>query len=112
MTNSVVLVGRITQDLTIQETENSKRTFLILAVPREFKNSDGNYETDFIKCTLWNGVATNTKEYCKKGDVIGIKGRLQSSQFEKDGETVYTMEVIADKVTFLTSKHTSAEKAE
>ena len=112
MTNSVVLVGRITQDLTIQETENSKRTFLILAVPREFKNSEGDYDTDFIKCTLWNGVAINTKEYCKKGDVIGIKGRLQSGQYEKDGETVYTMEVIVDKVTFLTPKDKTLEKAE
>lgn len=112
MTNSVVLVGRITKDLSIQEKENNKRAFLVLAVPREFKNSDGNYETDFIKCTLWNGVATNTKEYCKKGDVIGIKGRLQSSQFEKDGETVYTMEVIVDKVTFLTPKDKTIEKAE
>lgn len=112
MTNSVVLVGRITKDLSIQETDNSKRCFLILAVPREFKNNDGEYETDFIKCTLWNGVAINTKEYCKKGDVIGIKGRLQSGQYDKDGETIYTMEVIADKVTFLTPKYKTEEKAE
>lgn len=112
MTNSVVLVGRITKDLTIQETENCKRCFLVLAVPREFKNSEGDYETDFVKCTLWNGVATNTKEYCKKGDIIGIKGRLQSSQYEKDGETVYSMEVAVDKVTFLTPKAKETEKAE
>lgn len=73
MLNQVVLVGRLTDDIEVATKENGKRvTSLILAVQRTFKNSDGIYETDFIKCTLWNAVAASTSEYCHKGDIVGI----------------------------------------
>ena len=55
-------------------------------------------------CTLWKGVADNTFSYCKKGDILGVKGRLEVSSYEKDGETVYRTNVIAEKVSFLSSK--------
>ncbi len=106
MLNQVVLVGRLTQDPTVEESEKGiKRTVVNVAVNRGFKNSDGIYETDFIRCILWNIVAENTSLYCRKGDVIGIKGRIQTSSYEKDGETKYAMDIIAEKVTFLSSKH-------
>ena len=106
MLNQVVLVGRLTKDPEVIESENGKkRTYIIVAVNRSFKNVNGEYETDFIKCILWNSVAENTCEYCKKGDVIGVKGRLQTSNYEKDGEIKYVLEVIAEKVTFLSSKN-------
>ena len=44
------------------------------------------YETDFVDCTLFDGVAQNTSEYCKKGDIVGVKGRIQTEIYEKDGE--------------------------
>lgn len=111
MLNQVVLVGRLTDDLTVIETENKKKvTTMILAVQRTVKNSDGVYETDFIKCTLWNAIADNTAEYCKKGDIVGIKGRLQVTSYEdKEGKKQYGTEVIAEKVTFLSSR-SSEEK--
>ncbi len=106
MLNQVVLVGRIADDPTIKEFKDGKKeAFVTLAVQRTFKNAEGVYDTDFIKCTLWNGVATSTTEYCHKGDIVGIKGRLQVSSYEdKDGEKKYITEVIAEKVTFLSSK--------
>lgn len=105
MLNQVVLVGRLTADPEAIKTEKGKkRTSVTVAVPRSYKNSEGLYDTDFIRCVLWNGIASNTCEYCKKGDVVGVKGRLQTSSYEKDGETKYVVEVIAEKVTFLTSK--------
>ncbi len=106
MLNQVVLVGRLTDDLQVTTVENGKKvTSLILAVQRTFKNSDGIYETDFIRCTLWNAVASNASEYCKKGDVVGIKGRLQVNTYEdKDGNKKTSTEVIAEKVTFLSNK--------
>ena len=83
MLNQVILVGRLTDDLEITETDTGKKvTTLILAVQRTYKNSDGIYEADFIKCILWNAVASSTSEYCKKGDIIGIRGRLQVSTYE------------------------------
>lgn len=112
--NQVVLVGRLTDDLIVTSKENGKKvTTMILAVQRSFKNSEGLYETDFIKCTLWNAVASSTSEYCKKGDIVGIKGRLQVTSFEdSDGKKKYSTEVIAEKVTFLSSKSSSDEKEE
>ena len=105
MLNQVVLVGRLTSDPEVVKTENGKKkTTVSIAVSRGFKNSQGLYDTDFIRCVLWNGIASSTCEYCKKGDVVGIKGRLQTSNYEKDNETKYVVEVIAEKVTFLSSK--------
>lgn len=112
MLNQVVLVGRLTDDLEVTETENGKKVAsLILAVQRSYKNSDGIYEADFIKCTLWNAVASSTSEYCKKGDIIGIKGHLQVNSYtDNDGNKKYGTEVIAEKVTFLSSKPTTEEE--
>lgn len=105
MLNQVVLVGRLTDDLEVVERKKKKVTTLILAVQRSTKNSDGIYEADFIKCTLWDAVASRTSEYCHKGDIVGIKGRIQTSTYQdKDGKTQYSTEVIAEKVTFLSSK--------
>ena len=105
MLNQIVLVGRITKDVEVRETEGGRKVAtLALAVPRNFKNINGEYETDFLYCSLWDVIATNTKEYCKVGDLVGIKGRVTSSQYEKDGEKRYAMDIIAEKVTFLSSK--------
>lgn len=105
MLNQLVIAGRLVSDPEIVETENNKkRTFITIAVPRSYKNMEGVYDTDFIRCTLWNGIAETTCEYCKKGDVVGVKGRIQTSSYEKDGEKKYSMDVIAEKVSFLSSK--------
>lgn len=106
MLNQVVLVGRLTDDVEVTTIDDNKKvSSLILAVQRTFKNVDGVYETDFIKCTLWNAIATSTSEYCHRGDIVGIKGRIQVNSYEdKDGTKKYTTEVIAEKVTFLSNK--------
>lgn len=112
MINQAILVGRLTKDLEIKTLDNGKKIVNItVAVPRNFKNADGEYETDFIDCILWNNIAENTAEYCKKGDIVGVKGRLQSSSYEKeDGTKAYTTEIVAEKITFLSSKKESEEK--
>lgn len=91
MLNQVVLVGRLVD----QPQKEEKGAIITIAVPRSFKNENGEYETDFITARLFNGVAENTCEYCKKGDLIGIKGRLKSN---KNG-----FELIAEKITFLST---------
>ncbi len=104
MLNQVVLVGRLTKDPEIITTESGKKkTVVNIAVNRPFKNSEGIYETDFIRCILWNGIAANTSEYCAKGDVVGIKGRLQATTYEENGEKKYLTEVIAERVSFVSS---------
>ena len=97
MLNQTVLVGRIVSDPNINETENERKFTLIkLAVPRSYKNENGEYETDFIPCVLWNTIAVSTCEYCKKGDLVGVKGRIQNIADK--------IEIIAERVTFLSSK--------
>lgn len=104
--NNTVLVGRLTKDPEISDGENGKRKGIVnVAVTRNYKNSDGVYETDFIKCILWNNVASSTAEYCKKGDIVGIKGRLENNRYINDeGEEKFYTDVVVDKITFLTSK--------
>ena len=106
MLNQVVLVGRLTKNLETKELEDGKKVLnMTLAIPRSYKNVDGVYETDFVDCTLWNQIAETTSEYCKKGDILGVKGRLQTDNYEKeDGSKVYKLNVIAEKVTFLSSR--------
>ena len=105
MLNNTVLVGRLVNDPELFETESGKKvTRITLAVSRPYKNVNGEYDTDFIDCTLWTGVAENTSEYCKKGDLLGIKGRIQTSKYEKDEETKFRTDIIAEKVTFLSSR--------
>lgn len=87
MLNQVVLVGRIEQ---LQKDE--KGISITIVVPRSYKNEDGIYENDYIIIKLYKGISESAYEYCKKGDLVGIKGRLQM----KDN-----LEVIAEKVTFL-----------
>jgi len=105
MLNQVILVGRLVRNPELQLTETGrKRSFITLAVPRGYKNQDGEYETDFLDCTLWTGIAENAHEYCKSGDIIGIKGRLQTWMLEnEDGTKSKRMDIVAEKVTFLAS---------
>ena len=86
---------------------------ITLAVPRSYKNADGEYETDFIDCVLWNTIASNTAEYCRKGDVLGVKGRIQTSNYETEtGEKKKNTQIIAEKITFLASKKEKEETVE
>ena len=112
--NNVVLVGRLTDDPKLVTTDNGKKiTTVNIAVSRNYKNSEGIYETDFIRCVLWNAVACNTSEYCHVGDVVGIKGRLQTSNYtDDDGEKHFITEVIAERVTFLSSSKAKEENEE
>ena len=105
MLNQAVLVGRIVKDPELKNTDKGKVTNITLAVPRSFKNQNGEYDTDFISCILWKGVAESTVEYCKKGDLVGVKGRIQTRNVELEDETrKQYVEIVAEKVTFLSSR--------
>ena len=105
MLNQLVIIGRLTKEPELRKTENGKKVSNItLAVQRGYKNVNGVYDTDFIDCVLWNNVAESTTEYCKKGDLLGVRGRVQTRVYEKDEETKYVTEVVAEKVTFLSGK--------
>ena len=105
MVNSVMLVGRLTQDIDVKKLDSGKEVSrVLLAVNRPYKNPDGIYEADFIDCILWDGIAKNTCEYCKKGDMIAVRGRLQTSFYEKDDVKRKATDVIVEKISFLSSQ--------
>lgn len=87
MLNQVVIVGRI------YSMENGT---VIIAVPRSYKNEQGEYDTDFINAKLVGNIKENVSKYCKNGDLVGIKGRLQGG--------LNTMSLVAEKVTFLSNR--------
>ena len=95
MTNMVYLIGRLSTD--IKENDSSIK----LAVARQYKNENGEYETDFVDVKLFGTMLENTIKYIKKGDLIGVKGRLQVENNQ--------LMVIADKLSFLTSNKLEEE---
>ena len=99
MNNMICLVGRLVSDPEINETKNgNKVTNITLAVPRSYKNEEGIYETDFIPVRLWKGIAESTTEWCHKGDLIGVKGRLARLSCED-------LTIVAEKISFLASNN-------
>lgn len=111
MLNQLVIVGRLVKDPELRETEDGRKvTNITLAVPRSYKNSDGEYETDYVDCVLWSTVAETTSEYCKKGDLLGVKGRVQTRTIEKDNSKTKVVEVVTEKVTFLSSRKQELQK--
>lgn len=108
MLNQIILVGRLVRDITVNKSDNGTKVATIsLAIPRSFKNMEGTYDTDFIDCVAFDNIATNTSEYCNKGDVVGVKGRVQSRVVEEGDTKKTVIDIIAEKVTFLTSKKAS-----
>lgn len=94
MLNQYVIIGRI-KDLSKEDT-------ITVAIPRNFKNEYGVYETDYIDVELRGEVNKKTHEYCEEGDVIGVKGRIVSN-----GKG---MKVVGDKVTFLTTRRDDSDE--
>ena len=80
-------------------------THVILAVSRHYRNQKGEIETDFVQCTLWRKAAENTNQYCHKGSLVGITGRIQTRHYDnQEGTRVYVTEVLAESIRFLSRK--------
>ena len=98
MLNQVVIVGRLVERPIVEENQNGRKvSVLTISVPRSFKNDEGVYDTDYIKCTLWGNVAETTAEYCEIGDLVGVKGRLQCLNGS-------SLQLVGEKVSFLSSR--------
>lgn len=114
MLNQIILVGRLTHDIEVKILEDGRKVSdLTLAVQRPFKNMEGVYDTDFIRCTAWEGLATVIESYCTKGVMIALKGRVQTWKYEVNEEKKLTMlDVIAERITYLSSPKQTDHKNE
>lgn len=101
--NNVQLVGRIEEEVSVKGTDDGRTVVnLILSVPCDYKNSNGEKVKDYIEVEIWGGVAEATRTYCNVGDIVGIKGRLKTDSYEnKDGTKKTALSVLAEKITFL-----------
>lgn len=105
--NHICLIGRITKDPELKKLENGEHTYtrFTLAVNRRFKNSEGNYDADFISCVAWNKTAEVITNNFKKGSEFGIEGRIQTGSYEKEDKTKgYTTDIIVEQITFVGKK--------
>ena len=102
MLNKVVLIGRLTKDPELRYTPTGVPvTTFFLAVQRNYTNSQGEREADFIPITVWRGAAESCAKHLAKGRLVAVVGRIQTGSYDKDGQRVYTTDVVADEVRFL-----------
>ncbi len=102
MINQVILVGRLVQDPVIKEVSGGKNVCEVkVALNRPFKNSQNQYDTDFVKVVFWEYLAINVNEFCKKGSIIGIKARLQSRSTKINDAFVDLIDVVGESIVFI-----------
>lgn len=106
MINRSVLVGRLTRDVDLRYTAGGTAVGnFTIAVDRQFTNSNGEREADFINCVIWRKSAENFANFTHKGSLIGIDGRIQTRNYEnQQGQRVYVTEVVVDNFALLEPK--------
>lgn len=109
--NKAFLIGRLTRDPELRySSSNAAIVNFSIAIDRQYTNSNGQRETDFINIVAFQKQAENIKKYVTKGSLVAVDGRIQTRNYDdKDGKKVYVTEVIADRVQFLSSKSSSTE---
>lgn len=112
MINNVVLIGRLTRDVDLRYTpQNQAVGQFTIAVNQNFKNQNGEYDADFINCVIWGKLAENFANWTKKGNLVGITGRIQTRNYEgTDGKRIYVTEVVAENFQLLEKRDNSANQ--
>ncbi|AMV60506.1 Single-stranded DNA-binding protein [Pediococcus damnosus] len=112
MINRTVLVGRLTRDPDLRYTNSGAAvaTFTV-AVNRQFTNSQGEREADFINCVIWRKAAENFSNFTHKGSLIGVDGRIQTRSYENSqNQRVYVTEVVVENFSLLESRSQSEQR--
>ena len=111
--NKVVLVGRLTRDPEVRSTSSGSNTARFsVAVNRRFKNKDGQYDADFVSCVAFGNSADFVSKFFKKGNMIGIEGRIQTGSYDaQDGSKRYTTDVVVDNAEFVGGRNEGSSMA-
>jgi single-strand DNA-binding protein len=102
--NQVTLMGNLTRDPDLRQIPSGQSvTSFSLALNRSYKDKDGNWQeaTDFVDVVAWGPLGERVAQYVTKGRPVLVSGRLQSRQWEQDGQKRNKLEVVANDVTFL-----------
>lgn len=105
MQNIVALSGRLTKEVQYQQTQSGVSVArFTLAVQRNFKDKNGDYQADFINCVVFRGSADFANSYLNKGDLCNVTGRIQTRNFENDqGQKVFITEIVADQIQLIST---------
>lgn len=112
MINNVVLVGRLTRDVDMRYTQSGVAVgSFSIAVERNFKNANGERETDFVNCIIWRKAAENFARFTRKGSLVGVEGSIQTRNYENNqGQRVYVTEILVDNFSLLESKEVTESR--
>lgn len=112
MINNSTLVGRLTKDPELRYTGTGIAvTSFTMAVERNYKNAQGERETDFINCVIWREQAEHLANFALKGSLIGITGSIQTRNYENnEGRTIYVTEVVANNFQTLEPKSVTDQR--
>lgn len=114
MLNNVAICGRLTRDIEIKTFDSGSKTAnFSLAVQRNFKNKEGEYEADFINCDAWGATVDFLSKYFKKGDFVVAGGELRTRKWTDDsGNNRSTTYVAVNNVTLVAAKNSSSKPPE
>ena len=112
MINNTTLVGRLTKNPELRHTGSGTAVAnFTLAVERNYKNAQGERETDYIECVIWRGAAESLTNFAVKGSLIGITGSIQTRNYQNnEGRTIYVTEVQADNFQMLEPKSVTDQR--
>lgn len=102
--NSVILIGNLTKDPEVRYTTGQDPTAVCtfnIALNRGRDRNGNDRGADFPRVTVFGRMAENCEKYLAKGRKVAIQGHIQTGSYEKDGRTIYTTDVVADRVEFL-----------
>ena len=111
--NKVILMGRLTRDPEVRYSQGSQSMAVArytLAVDRRFKR-DGEQTADFIQCVAFGKSGEFAERYFHKGTKVVVEGRIQTGSYEKDGQRVYTTDIVVEQQEFAESKASSDNNA-
>jgi len=115
--NKITLTGRLTEEPKVTYTAGAEpvaHALFNFAVPDMLMKRDeqGNYPTDFFRCTCWNRLAEVVEKHCSKGTKLLIVGRLKNNNYEKNGQKVYSNEIVIESLEFLEVKTAKTQESQ
>jgi single-strand DNA-binding protein len=108
--NKILMIGNICRDIEVNHYNDRKVVKNTIAVRRDFKNKNGEYDSDFFNFSVWGNQAEYVSNYAKKGDKIAICGKLLNNNYERDGQTIYSNDIQIENIEILTPRQSTDKK--
>lgn len=96
--NKIILSGNLCKDIEVKYYNDRKNIKNTIAVRRDFKNKNGEYDTDFFTFTIWGNQAEYIDKFATKGDKVLISGKLLNNNYEKDGRMIYSNDIQVENI--------------